>query len=1408
MNPPTSDWLPVAATLVAALIQGLAALGAAFIMVKRSTSRDAELPNPVGSVSPRSHVASRWALIGAGISTIIGVWIVILNPTYLAFAVVTCSAMTVNGAIYWIAWRRDRKERSSSTAERIDSQRGVPLREKLPEGLWKWLDEQAAVIGNQMYDWDGLPDLKRVYTEQELQVGADRDKTASMEKDTELESGPFTTDVVYSKARPIQEILLDKEIHHIMVTGEAGVGKSSLLHRLEGMARKTWLDHDVSTTKESDPDVVRLVPVRIAASRLVGSDGVLEAFGVDGERWLARAPAEGVKWLVMVDAIDEVTDPEHRKHVEAILLEAIDEAEKAGGHVRYLITSRGINDELWRSLAFRDVTEFKLEPFSRAQLRTFLNRQQSGKVKATRDNDGKSSHVSSRVDQFISRIEMTPGLLSLVCLPLLARVSSDLYFAEEGMTPLPARRVDIYSDAVAHWINQFSKRIQSAHDVGADGAVFSGRINDYIVGNVPGAKILNLLEEVAAKYLEADRTNLLDVLCEHLDIPTRPKSGPEYRGARILLEATGLAKDVWTGDPKWIHHSFAEFLHSRSRAESLGLEAAAWDERIRDANRRVGTIFAFSRLNMADRTTLLEELISGSGTSVTAAWIVAEGLHDGMRDRVIEALFANLPGKSLATEWWDVLELLAAVPLTRKYLAAFAADSESHAYRRVNAAILIANHDAEQGREVLGFLAGNRSGLEGLERIDAITALGDLDRSQASALLRDMASRPNSDESRRAACRSLLELDQELGLKASTALALDSRTSMYHRNDIIREVGLCSPLQAVEIAEKLIRNSMIHSTYRANCLYAIEDDEFFRRAAASVFDEHSMHDGDKVKIAAAVLRKSPGDSQASSILRIVSTGIHSEELAKIDAVWSLGEYDPIACDATMQDFVHGREFSRMARVYAAKLYAGVATRRYNWRTIDIHRLEPLRQLLKSAEADDYVRLEVARVLLGLKDEEGLRLWRALESDRGTGLLARVRMLGLLGEAFSSFSKPELMGLIENDEYDDMVRTVAAHTLAEWGEAEGVDSLELFASNPKLTDSARSTAIFGLRLCSVDRVIKLAEDVSLPHIFRLPFFSVLGIDYEFCQQLLMSTALDEEVSLTLRKAAARLTVERFRFEYIEDISELQSNVDLVVVAELIEALSCQVNSSNAASIIQAHLLSSILVRKLPGRTPRDVLGNLALRKDVQFLTSAIIGQFDTEASVERLIEMSKECSEPNSRHGVLARLGVIESHQWLFKQATSGGDIGERIAAAEQLGAVDAATGVSILSSIVSSTSVAASARMRAASALAEIDRPEGISLLDGLFDEAGWSCCEQLELHGRRALLGWTASFASLSETLRSSTSPQHCRVTAADWLTMTGDPSALEFLQGLAGDCDQEARVRSMAEEALARHFPDRVSS
>ncbi|GCD94777.1 caspase, EACC1-associated type [Embleya hyalina] len=225
---------------------------------------------------------------------------------------------------------------------------------------------------------------------------------------------------------------------HVLITGGAGQGKSTLSLQLAASLALAYESGDAQGT-----DGERLLPLRVTAGRLAAGRSALIprlvrilsaelAPHLDyalPDDLLDHLP-ENTTCLLIVDGLDEITDPERRR---GLVAELAGRVRNPDGRFRLLITTRPLpNDEL-APLQHAATGTYTLEPFDREQLREFAHRW-------FRDHpDGPTLAAG-----FLRQTEAA-GVRDLVRVPLLATVAA-LVYRKHPTTPLPSNRFTLYCD--------------------------------------------------------------------------------------------------------------------------------------------------------------------------------------------------------------------------------------------------------------------------------------------------------------------------------------------------------------------------------------------------------------------------------------------------------------------------------------------------------------------------------------------------------------------------------------------------------------------------------------------------------------------------------------------------------------------------------------------------------------------------------------------------------------------------------------------------------------------------------------------------------------------------------------------------------------------------------------------------
>ncbi|MFI1581762.1 NACHT domain-containing protein [Embleya sp. NPDC020630] len=225
---------------------------------------------------------------------------------------------------------------------------------------------------------------------------------------------------------------------HVLITGGAGQGKSTLSLQLAASLALAY-----ESGEAQGPDGERLLPLRVTAGRLAAGRSALIprlvrilsaelAPHLDyalPDDLLDHLP-ENTACLLIVDGLDEITDPERRR---GLVAELAGRVRNPDGRFRLLITTRPLpNDEL-APLQHAATGTYTLEPFDREQLREFAHRW-------FRDHPDGATLAAG----FLRQTEAA-GVRDLVRVPLLATVAA-LVYRKHPTTPLPSNRFTLYCD--------------------------------------------------------------------------------------------------------------------------------------------------------------------------------------------------------------------------------------------------------------------------------------------------------------------------------------------------------------------------------------------------------------------------------------------------------------------------------------------------------------------------------------------------------------------------------------------------------------------------------------------------------------------------------------------------------------------------------------------------------------------------------------------------------------------------------------------------------------------------------------------------------------------------------------------------------------------------------------------------
>jgi hypothetical protein len=1010
-----SDWLGPAATVAAAIITGTVALAGVLLQRSREQIGQRRL---VGS----GKQSRRWIVASAVVAIPLTAFSARLAWPWGALvpAVVYTAVLTAAAA----AWRR--------------------ARPKLSQHAHQFIREQVVNEGGFPYDRETLPDLVVVYTDSDLS-----DANRSVQAPIQQQQSAQAKDPSKQQRVSFAKVLTDASYLHLAITGEAGVGKTSLLqfwvHELDPRQPRTR----AKLESRMEQRLRQYVPVLIAARKLVGKESVNECFRcADGTELLARPPGSGLRWLVMIDAFDEITDMRDREQVERIVFEAIDQA---GGSntVKFVLTTRGLTPERWRSFDSRGVTEFRLQPFTFQQLRTFLVRRQTSVRDRTPDSLALAA-AEAKADQFLKKWERADNLAELLRLPLLASVAAAVYFEGDRPGGFPSRRVDIYEDAVAHWLAQFRQRLEGGQAEGGALALLSSWDTD--TDEIIETKAQRFLGELAHKHLADGQRSITQLACELLGIRLRPKDPRKMATMRALLEATGLIYEMHDDQPRFLHKTFAEYLAAPSQAEQFQ-SIEDWSGGFDDPERRAGTVFAFNHLPAQDRRELIDTALAERQYAVMCGWIAAEGLcvpaEDGRVDpearaALIDRCLDSMPGAP-DDRWWAVVRILATLEHAQNRLFQFVESGAWSGETRSQFAAELANHSVK-GIDLLRTLLDRDPNGVG-SGLDAAKDLFRYDRLAALERIRHLASSPRVPDHRRVEAAAVLaDHDPETGLELLRKYTSDFTLHESYHAIAADHLAKHSEAEGVAALKAFVDNTGFWPIARASAAgYLAKYERTAGVAQLRTIASNRLFNAMGRAHAAEELVEYDRQ-EALGMLLALATDPAVEDSGRVRAAHFLARHSPELGTPLLRQFAARSGLPSTWRVEAARVLAELASSG-----------APLLELITDLESDDWSRAQAAAALVRFDRAAGVKLLRGLTEDPSISYLHRSVAARDLGELDRTAATSVLRSLAAEEGVDAFDRIRVGWQLCDLDDSLGPKILAEAASNDSYSDGDRIVA---------------------------------------------------------------------------------------------------------------------------------------------------------------------------------------------------------------------------------------------------------------------------------------------------------------------------------------------------------------
>ncbi|MFF3331945.1 NACHT domain-containing protein [Streptomyces sp. NPDC002888] len=517
------------------------------------------------------------------------------------------------------------------------------------------------------------------------------------------------------------ERILARDGNCVVLAGPGG-GKSSLLRIGMAASLDRWLGGGTDVTvpvlvPAAELAVGRPLPEAIAdsATSELSAFGLLESIPAE---FFRTAPRPGVRWLVLVDGLDEVTDPEARQRV-LNALQSIAQDTDASPY-RFVVATRPLPAGSLRTLG-KAVPLFELRPFEPDELVVFAEQwfRQLG-----------LPDPPALATAFVTTAK-DAGLLELARTPLMATMLCQLH-AIDPDGPLPFGRGEVYERFVdllhgrQHAAGKGGISAQTEAALGRYGPKALSRAHHTI------DQLVRIAAHAAAERHGGNEEDVLAIVSSHADAarPTRvPRS--TWDGFVIeVLHRSGLLT-AHAGELVFLHQTLLEHLAARHTAHDdtaserafHELFEASWSRRPAPWSRKkwsrpqqepsyLGFLIDAWRTRGKDVDRSLRRLATDGGLEGCGFIADLKALGTTLPDGVVDAAVGTLQ--------------------------ALARRSDPHDGRRVDAALCLEDLGHQSGLDILAGLAGG-STLRGDHRVEAARRLAVLGDPRGLDLLADLA---------------------------------------------------------------------------------------------------------------------------------------------------------------------------------------------------------------------------------------------------------------------------------------------------------------------------------------------------------------------------------------------------------------------------------------------------------------------------------------------------------------------------------------------------------------------------------------------------------------------------------------------------------------------------------------------
>jgi tetratricopeptide (TPR) repeat protein len=481
------------------------------------------------------------------------------------------------------------------------------------------------------------------------------------------------------RAMTLREVLAICE--HPLIVADPGTGKTTAVARVVAEQCGWWRVARASSRPAKapyGPVVPIVVPVAVLAEQTLPEAMRSVWAGMGGReldaRLFERPPLPGVRWLVLLDGVDQVLTANERARLLTRLGNRI--AEGGCAH-RFLVTSRPL--AFGEVGALGGVGRFTLRKFGRRDLEAFAR--EWTRYRAETAMAGVPGGALT-AELFLARV-CVGRLAPVVRVPLLATIAALLLEAERDRE-LPGSRTELYERFVQHLLHGRQEMLRQRERLAEDFRRYG--VQGEQAWRWFDSNLVPLLEGIADAHLSAGRFGLL----AEAQAWVRRRASKQLLGAvpgwegllRALLEATGVLVFRPTG-AEFLHQSFAEYLAAGPRAMSI--ERQTWLADVRSPDSRSLALFVLGRSENSADTEVGLLLERRGGDACIAGEIVVDGaqVSPEMRARVVITLLDQLVAEEpTALVALQVLTDLIGEPGIRNRLESVVADAHQRPWVR------------------------------------------------------------------------------------------------------------------------------------------------------------------------------------------------------------------------------------------------------------------------------------------------------------------------------------------------------------------------------------------------------------------------------------------------------------------------------------------------------------------------------------------------------------------------------------------------------------------------------------------------------------------------------------------------------------------------------------------------------